>query len=114
MSGDAGPLLPARGRGNVSILPDAPPEVGIVFGVSVVLLVWADGHIRIPLAFRVWHKGGHQSMCWPWSCSVMRGIGSSVSRNWCCVTRGTPPEAVVSSQIEGTQATMGAVLEYAL
>jgi len=26
--------------------------------VSVVLLVWTDGQIRIPLAFRVWHKGG--------------------------------------------------------
>ena len=27
-------------------------------GVSVVLLVWTDGQIRLPLAFRVWHKGG--------------------------------------------------------
>jgi len=30
----------------------------ILFGVSVVLLVWTDGQIRIPLACRVWHKGG--------------------------------------------------------
>jgi hypothetical protein len=30
----------------------------VLFGVSVVLLVWTDGQIRIPLAFRVWHKGG--------------------------------------------------------
>src|SRR5262245_17228816 len=30
----------------------------VLFGVSVVLLVWTDGHVRIPLAFRVWHKGG--------------------------------------------------------
>jgi hypothetical protein len=30
----------------------------VVFGVSVVLLVWTDGQIRIPLAFRCWHKGG--------------------------------------------------------
>ncbi len=30
----------------------------VLLGVSVVLLVWTDGHIRIPLAFRVWHKGG--------------------------------------------------------
>jgi putative transposase len=30
----------------------------IVFGVSVVLLVWTNGQIRIPLAFRVWHQGG--------------------------------------------------------
>jgi Transposase DDE domain len=28
------------------------------FGVSVVLLVWTDGHVRLPLALRVWHKGG--------------------------------------------------------
>jgi putative transposase len=30
----------------------------VVFGVSLVLLVWTDGEIRIPLAYRVWHKGG--------------------------------------------------------
>jgi putative transposase len=30
----------------------------VLFGVSVVLLVWTDGHVRIPLAFRVWQKGG--------------------------------------------------------
>jgi hypothetical protein len=30
----------------------------VVFGGSVVLLVWTDGQVRIPLAFRCWHKGG--------------------------------------------------------
>jgi putative transposase len=30
----------------------------VVFGVSVVLLVWTDGQVRIPLAFRCWYKGG--------------------------------------------------------
>jgi putative transposase len=30
----------------------------VVFGVSVVLLVWTDGQVRIPLAFRCWQKGG--------------------------------------------------------
>ena len=30
----------------------------VVCGVSVVLLVWTDGQVRIPLAFRCWHKGG--------------------------------------------------------
>jgi hypothetical protein len=30
----------------------------VVFGVSVVFLVWTDGQVRIPLAFRLWHKGG--------------------------------------------------------
>lgn len=30
----------------------------VLFGVSVVLLVWTDGQVRIPVAFRVWKKGG--------------------------------------------------------
>jgi putative transposase len=30
----------------------------VVFGVSIVLLVWTDGQVRIPLAFRLWHTGG--------------------------------------------------------
>jgi hypothetical protein len=30
----------------------------VIFGVSVVLLVWTDGQVRIPVAYRVWHKGG--------------------------------------------------------
>ena len=30
----------------------------VLFGVSVVLRVWTDGQHRVPLAFRVWHKGG--------------------------------------------------------
>jgi hypothetical protein len=29
-----------------------------VYGVSVVLLVWTDGQLRIPLGCRVWKKGG--------------------------------------------------------
>ncbi len=29
-----------------------------VFGVSVVVLVWSDGHVRIPMGYRVWRKGG--------------------------------------------------------
>ena len=29
-----------------------------VYGVSVVLLVWTDGQLRIPMGFRVWKKGG--------------------------------------------------------
>src|SRR5262245_53714815 len=33
-------------------------ERKVLFGVSVVLVVWTDGQVRIPLAFRVWHKGG--------------------------------------------------------
>jgi putative transposase len=30
----------------------------VVFGVSLVLLVWTDGQVRLPLAFRLWQKGG--------------------------------------------------------
>jgi hypothetical protein len=30
----------------------------VVYGVSVVLLVWTDGQVRIPLGYRVWKKGG--------------------------------------------------------
>jgi hypothetical protein len=30
----------------------------VVFGISVVLLVWTDGQIRIPLGYRVWKKEG--------------------------------------------------------
>lgn len=29
-----------------------------MFGLSVVLVVWTEGQVRIPLAFRLWHKGG--------------------------------------------------------
>jgi Transposase DDE domain len=37
-------------------------EGKVVFGVSVVLLVWTDGQIRIPVAYRVWHKGGRSKV----------------------------------------------------
>jgi len=30
----------------------------VVFGVALVLLVWTDGQVRIPVGYRVWHKGG--------------------------------------------------------
>jgi putative transposase len=30
----------------------------VVYGVSVVVVVWTDGQIRIPIGFRVWKKGG--------------------------------------------------------
>jgi hypothetical protein len=30
----------------------------VVFGMSVVLLVWTDGKRKVPLGIRVWHKGG--------------------------------------------------------
>jgi putative transposase len=29
-----------------------------VYGLSVVLLVWTNGTLRIPLSLRLWHKGG--------------------------------------------------------
>jgi hypothetical protein len=30
----------------------------VVFGVSLVLSVWTDGQVCIPVGYRVWHKGG--------------------------------------------------------
>jgi hypothetical protein len=33
-------------------------ERQVLCGVSVVLLIWTDGQHRVPLAFRVWPKGG--------------------------------------------------------
>jgi hypothetical protein len=30
----------------------------VIFGVSVVLLVWTDGQVRIPVGYRVWQQGG--------------------------------------------------------
>jgi hypothetical protein len=30
----------------------------VVFGVSLVLIVWTNGQVRIPVGYRVWHKGG--------------------------------------------------------
>jgi putative transposase len=35
-----------------------------VYGVSVVLLVWTDGQLRIPLGFRVW-KAAPPNLSWP-------------------------------------------------
>jgi putative transposase len=29
-----------------------------VYGFSLVLLIWTDGRVRIPLGIRLWHKGG--------------------------------------------------------
>jgi putative transposase len=29
-----------------------------VYGLSLVLLIWTDGSVRIPLGIRLWHKGG--------------------------------------------------------
>ncbi len=29
-----------------------------VYGFSLVLLVWTDGRLRIPLGMRLWHEGG--------------------------------------------------------
>ena len=61
-----------------------------VYGFSVVLLIWTDGRVRIPLGIRLWHKGGPQSWRWPWSCSVTLAIGCTVARHMCCSTPGIP------------------------
>jgi hypothetical protein len=36
----------------------------VVYGVSVVLVVWTDGQIRIPLGYRVWKKVAPRSFSW--------------------------------------------------
>jgi len=33
-----------------------------VYGFSLVLLIWTDGRVRIPLGIGRWHKGAPQSM----------------------------------------------------
>jgi Transposase DDE domain len=40
----------------------------VVLGIPLVLLVWTAGHVRIPLAFRVWQKGGPSTfeLAWEW------------------------------------------------
>jgi hypothetical protein len=34
------------------------PERKPVYGLSLVLLVWTNGTLRVPLGLRLWHKGG--------------------------------------------------------
>jgi hypothetical protein len=29
-----------------------------VYGFAVVLLIWTDGRVRMPLGLRLWHQGG--------------------------------------------------------
>jgi hypothetical protein len=36
----------------------------VLLGVSVVLRVWTDGPLRIPLACCVWHQGGASKYAW--------------------------------------------------
>jgi putative transposase len=35
----------------------------VVFGMSVVLLIWTDGRRKVPLGMRVWQKGGKSKVC---------------------------------------------------
>jgi putative transposase len=37
-----------------------------VYGFSLVLLIWTDGHVRIPLGIRLWHKGGPSKLVLAW------------------------------------------------
>ncbi|MFN2394041.1 MAG: transposase, partial [Pyrinomonadaceae bacterium] len=34
----------------------------IVRGMQVVLLIWTDGRVKVPLGLRLWHKGGHSKV----------------------------------------------------
>jgi hypothetical protein len=35
-----------------------------VYGLSLVLLVWTNGTVRLPLGMRLWHKGGPSKYAW--------------------------------------------------
>lgn len=35
----------------------------VVFGMSVVLLIWTDGQRKVPVGIRVWQKGGKSKVC---------------------------------------------------
>jgi len=41
-----------------------------VFGMQVVVLIWTDGKLRVPLGLRIWQKGGNsklklaEQLCW--------------------------------------------------
>jgi putative transposase len=47
----------ARLRGEAAWVWSSKPRQ-VVLGGSVVLLVWTDGQVRLPLAFRLWQQGG--------------------------------------------------------
>jgi hypothetical protein len=59
-----------------------------VYGFSLVLLVWTEGQLRIPLGLRLWHRGGLRSTCWPWSSSAMRAIACAVAPTMSSSTPG--------------------------
>jgi hypothetical protein len=62
----------------------------VVFGVSVVLLLWTDGQVRIPLPFGCGTKAVPRSSPSLWHCSAMPGIDYAVSPSLSCSTRGIP------------------------
>ena len=63
-----------------------------VSGVSLVLLVWTNGTLRIPLGMRLWHKGGSSNMRWRSSASAMPAIACAAIRTMSSAMRGTPPQ----------------------
>jgi DDE superfamily endonuclease len=63
-----------------------------VYGLSLVLPVWTNGSLRIPLGMRLWRKGAPRSMTWRWSCSAMPATACVVTRTMSFLTRGILPE----------------------
>jgi putative transposase len=55
----------------------------VVFGMSVVLLIWTDGKRKVPLGIRVWQKGGKSKV----------ELAAELLRQAC--TRGISPEFVL-------------------
>jgi hypothetical protein len=49
-----------------------------VYGFSLVLLIWTDGRVRIPLGIRLWHKGGPSQ-----DALALQWLGSARNRLHC-------------------------------
>ncbi len=63
-----------------------------VYGLALVLLVWTNGTVRIPLGMRFWHKAAPQSMSLPSSCSAMPAIACTAAPTMSCSMRGIPQD----------------------
>ena len=64
-----------------------------VVGVSLGLLVWTEGHVRIPRGYRVWHKGGPSKVPSLWRGGAPPAPDSGASPSACGLMRGIPPSA---------------------
>ena len=54
-----------------------------VYGLSLVLLVWTNGVLRVPLGIRLWHRGGSLKV------RLGRGVSSAMRATDCAVAPPT-------------------------